>query len=77
MLTVIINHGAHQLQGDTAGSLIAVIQNAVDRKRMSKVLVADWTKLLSDSGSGWRLDTPHRKRPWAQNRTPKRDRLAP
>ena len=45
---------AHKLQRDmTADSLIEVVQEAVDRTRMTEVPVADRTQLLSDNGSGY------------------------
>ena len=45
---------AHKLQGDmTTNSLTEVIQDAIDRTRMTEVPVADRTKLLSDNGPGY------------------------
>jgi len=45
---------AHKLQRDmTTNSLTEVIQDAVDRTRMTEVPVADRTKLLSDNGPGY------------------------
>jgi transposase InsO family protein len=45
---------AHRLQRDmTTNSLTEVIQDAIDRTRMTEVPVADRTKLLSDNGPGY------------------------
>ena len=45
---------AHKLQRDMrTNSLTEVIQNAVDRTKMTEVSVADRTKLLSDNGPGY------------------------
>jgi len=45
---------AHKLQRDmTTDSLTEVIQDAIDRTRMTEVPVADRTKLLSDNGPGY------------------------
>ena len=45
---------AHKVQRDmTAGSLIEVVQNAVDETGMDQVPVHDRTRLLSDNGSGY------------------------
>jgi transposase InsO family protein len=45
---------AHKLQRDmTTNSLTEVIQDAIDRTRMTEVPVADRTKLLSDNGPGY------------------------
>ena len=45
---------AHKLQLDmTTNSLTEVIQDAVDRTRMTEVSVADRTKLLSDNSPGY------------------------
>ena len=45
---------AHKLQRDmTANALTEVIQDAIDRTRMTEVPVADRTKLLSDNGPGY------------------------
>ena len=45
---------AHKLQGDmTTNSLTEVIQDAVDRTKMTEVSVTDRTKLLSDNGPGY------------------------
>ena len=45
---------AHKLQRDmTTNSLIEVIQDAVDRTKMTEVSVPDRTKLLSDNGPGY------------------------
>ena len=45
---------AHKLQWDmTAGSLVEVVQEAVDSTGMTDVPLEDRTKLLSDNGSGY------------------------
>ena len=45
---------AHRLQRDmTSDSFIEVLQEAVDRTRMTEVPVEDRTSLLSDNGSGY------------------------
>ena len=45
---------AHKLQRDmTTNSLTEVIQDAVDRTKMTEVSVPDRTKLLSDNGPGY------------------------
>ncbi len=45
---------AHKVQRDmTSDSLIEVVQDAVDATGMDNVPVQDWTKLLSDNGSGY------------------------
>ncbi len=45
---------AHKLQRDmTANALTEVIQDAIDRTRMTEVPVADRAKLLSDNGPGY------------------------
>ena len=45
---------AHRLQRDmTSGSLIEVVQEAVDRTGMDQVPITDRTRLLSDNGPGY------------------------
>ena len=58
LVTVMDDHSrfilAHRLKRDmTSGSLIEVVQEAVDRTGMDQVPVADRTRLLSDNGPGY------------------------